>query len=299
MSNSEHFEYFYKGLKRKDFSVVRNMIQDYLWESYDEERGKIIDTTKFKSAYKLCTSVYNDLKEYEDQIERDLREINGEYGTPMFSYGDIPGIEDMDNICKTYHKYFEHIDISILPDENGINELSTQTVKSIPEIVFYNKDKNPDHKEWFIEILSSKIPEKQSDKDTFILKCLNCLFDELCKIGCLDSDDNNRLIFIYRFSGFNDAYPPGWKIKWNGKNTFLGYIVRCLISDKITDPVGLGKITNFFLSKSGKDMNLSVQDCTFKDFEKEKNNLHADFVKAVELLRKCGFVNVEFTSSRR
>lgn len=123
MIYSEHFEYFYKGLKRKDYSVIYNMIQDYLWESYDEERGKIIDTTRFKSAYKLCTSVYNDLKEYEDQIEEDLKEINGEYGTPMFSYGDIPGIEDMNNICKTYHKFFEYVDLSILPDDNKINEI--------------------------------------------------------------------------------------------------------------------------------------------------------------------------------
>ena len=46
-------------------------------------------------------------------------------------------------------------------------------------------------------------------------------------------------------------------------------------------------------------MNLSVPDCTFEDFEKERNKLHSDFIKAVELLRKCGFVNVEFTSSRR
>ena len=298
MSNSEHFEYFYKELERKDYSVVYNLIQDYLWESYDEERGKIINTTKFKSAHKLCTSVYNDLKKYEDKIEEDLKEINGEFGTPMLSYDDIPGIQEMDYICKTYHKFFEYVDISILHDENEINETPPQTVKYIPEII-YSKDQNPNHKEWHIEILSSKIPEEQSDKDTFILKCLNSLFDELCKIGCLDPDDDNRLIFIYRFSGFNNAYTLGWKIEWKGKNTFLGYIVRCLISDKITDPVGLGKVATFFISKSRKVMNLSVQDCSFKDFDKEKNKLQPDFVRAVELLRKCGFVNVEFTSSRR
>jgi hypothetical protein len=173
-----------------------------------------------------------------------------------------------------------------------------QTVKSKTEIVF-NKDHNPNHKEWFIKILSSKIPENQSDKDTFILKCLNCLFDELCKMGYLDPDDENRLIFIYRFSGFNDAYPLGWGLEWKGKNTFLGYIVRCLISDNLTDPVGLGKVASYFISKSRKAMNLSVQSCTFKDFDNEKNKLNSDFVNAVELLRKCGFVNVEFTSSRR
>lgn len=301
MSYSEHFEYFYKGLKRKDYSVIYNMIQDYLWESYDEEREKIIDTTKFKSAYKLCTSVYNDLKEYENQIEEDLKEINGEYGTPMFSYADIPGIQDMNYICKIYHKFFEYADLSILPDDNKINETPPKTVKSKPEIVF-NKDHNPNHKEWFIKILSSKIPEKQSDKDTFILKCLNSLFDELCKMGCLDPDDENRDIFIYRFSGFNEIYPPDIKIRWKGKNLFLGYIARCLLSDKINEPEGLGIISSVFLSESEKKINLATaKNYMVNNFEEEKRKkaLPLVFIKAVELLRKCGFVNVEFTSSRR
>lgn len=35
------------------------------------------------------------------------------------------------------------------------------------------------------------------------------------------------------------------------------------------------------------------------DYEKEKNNLDPNFVEAVELLRRCGFINVEFTSKRR
>ena len=74
-----------------------------------------------------------------------------------------------------------------------------------------------------------------------------------------------------------------------GKNKLLGYIARCLLSDKTNDPVGLGLVASFFQSMSGKPMNLSVQDCPFKDFEKDENGLHPDFVKAVKLLRKCGF----------
>ena len=35
------------------------------------------------------------------------------------------------------------------------------------------------------------------------------------------------------------------------------------------------------------------------NYEEKKNALPPDFIRAVELLRKCGFVNVEFTSSRR
>ena len=35
------------------------------------------------------------------------------------------------------------------------------------------------------------------------------------------------------------------------------------------------------------------------DYEKERNNLNPSFVEAVELLRRCGFINVEYTSKRR
>jgi len=35
------------------------------------------------------------------------------------------------------------------------------------------------------------------------------------------------------------------------------------------------------------------------DYEKERNNLDSNIVEAVELLRRCGFVNVEYTSKRR
>ena len=59
-------------------------------------------------------------------------------------------------------------------------------------------------------------------------------------------------------------------------------------------------ISNFFLSKSGSPINLaSAKNYTITDYEKEKKNLNPTFVKAVDLLRECGFVNVEFTSARR
>ena len=65
MSYNEYFNDRYKGLRRKNYSTICDMIKNYLWESYDEGMGAIKDLPKFKSAYKLCESAYNDLKEYE------------------------------------------------------------------------------------------------------------------------------------------------------------------------------------------------------------------------------------------
>lgn len=299
MSYSEHFDYFYNGLHEKDFSTVNNMIQSYLWESYDDEKALIIDMSKFIIAYKLCKSAYIDLKEYEDQIEDDLKEINGEYGSPMFGYGDIPGIEAMDDICKTFHKYFEFFDPSELVDNNGnktdvIQDISFATESTI------SPEKDPNHINWFVKVLSSKIKvDNNSNKELALYNGLNRLFDKLCEKDCLNPDKENRAVFIYRFSGFNGAFSPDIKIHWKGKNVFLGNIVRCLISDKKTDPIGLGKVASFFQSTSEKSINLSVGNNIVKDFEKEKNNLPSEFVKTVELLRECGFVNVEYTSARR
>ncbi len=299
MSYNEYFNDRYKGLRRKSYSTICNMIKNYLWESYDEEMGAIKDLSKFKFAYKLCESAYNDLKEYEDLIEEDLNEINGDYGSPMLSYDDVPGIGSMSYICEMYHKYFEYFDISILSEEKEIKETSKTVVENDNLQIIITKDRDPQHRKWFVKVLDSKIPQKESDKDQFLFDSLNRLFDKLCDLGYVNSENENRNVFIYRFSGFNDAYPLGWKILWKGKNIFLAYITRCLISDKTNDPVGLGDVASYFLSKSEKPMNLSVKNRPFKDFEKEKNSLHSDFVKAVELLKECGFVNVELTSSRR
>lgn len=339
MTKEEFFDIYYPGLKRENLSESCKMLQNALWESYDD--GIIKDNHIFKTAYHICVPLYNRLKVHEDQIKNDIDELNGKHGTPAFSVETIDEIsvpiQEMAFICDSYHQYFEALNDSTIDTLTKANEslkyqenvmMSVETPKieaksNEKEIISLKIDQEPAHKKWFVKVLNSKIPkelinkeenkesgieqdkepeiktEEKKNKDQLLYVCLNCLFNELCDIGCLNSDNENIEVFIYRFSGFNGQYPPEMKLLWKGKNTFLGYITRCLISDKVNDPVGLGVIASFFQSKSGKPMNLSVQDCTFKDFDTDKNRLHPDFVKAVELLRKCGFVNVEFTSSRR
>lgn len=181
--------------------------------------------------------------------------------------------------------------MSSQPDEGSQSTSPQATIKI---------DRDKEHKKWFAKVRNSKIPSEQKDKDRYMYDCLNRLFDELCNDDCLDPDKENRDIFIYRFSGFNGQYPPERKILWKGKNLFLGYIARCLLSDNTNEPEGFDTIASVFQSQSENKINLATaKNYIVDNFEKQKDSLPSDFVKAIELLRKCGFVNVEFTKSRR
>lgn len=305
MTKEEFFDIYYPGLKWINLSESCKMIQNALWDAENEKGDDYKDSLHFKFAYQVCVPIYDNLREYEDQIKNDIDTLNLKHGTPAFSVETLieisDPIQDMAFICDTYHKYFESIDISMLT--NGNENIASNKLDNEPnnyQTVNY-KDQDPEHrKKWFSKVRDSKIPSEQADKDQYMYDCLNRLFDELCNIDCLDPDKENRDIFIYRFSGFNGIYPPEIKIRWKGKNIFLGYISRCLLSDKTNEPEGLGIISSVFLSESEKEINLATaKNCMVDNYEEKKNALPPDFIRAVELLRKCGFVNVEFTSSRR
>ena len=130
---------------------------------------------------------------------------------------------------------------------------------------------------------------------------LELLYEKLTKVGNnLIDYDTPKELFLYRFSGKGESYPLTTKIKWRGKNVLLGHIVRCLLSDKKNAPKDMGMASEFFESMSGNPINLaSAKQVPVVDYEKERNNLDPNFVEAVELLRRCGFINVEYTSKRR
>lgn len=305
MSNGEHLDYFYKGLRRKDFSKIRDMIQNYLWESYDEELGRVTNDSKYKSAYQLCRTIYNELKEYEDQIIEDMKEYYGENGSCLLCYNDDYSLQQvliMADICDIYHKYFEHIDDSLFDekqlkiaesDKEGNKTNEMEDINLVP-------DTNPKHRKWFVKILDSKIIDQHNDKKQIIYDCLSLLYDELCNWGFLIQNHEDKSVFIYRFSGLYRSYPIEKKILWKGQDVFLGYIVRCLVSDKRNPPMNFRTVATFFYKENGNQINLSTaKNYLVKDFDNEKESLPRNFTKAVELLRKCGFRNVEFTSSRR
>lgn len=112
--------------------------------------------------------------------------------------------------------------------------------------------------------------------------------------------NTEKELFIYRFSGYGNPKRPLKTIEWLKDNVLLGYIVRCLISDSSNPPENMGIIATFFKSSSGNSINLgTARHITVNNFEAEKNKINQNFVEAVELLRLCGFVNVEYTKKRR
>ena len=152
----------------------------------------------------------------------------------------------------------------------------------------------------YVTVLNSKLKGSNSEeKDRELPKCLSLLYDELTKEGLIDTTSSKSL-FVYRFSGQGEPYPPSSKINWRGKNVLLGHIIRCLLSDARNTPEDMGIAAEFFESKTGKPINpATARYISVNNYEKERNNLNPNFVEAVELLRRCGFINVEYTSKRR
>jgi len=174
----------------------------------------------------------------------------------------------------------------------------------------YIQDSDPDN---YVRVLPSKInnPVNQPD-NKIIYECLERLFDYLIS-GIEDIDlkpsignDTSKELFIYRFSGIrkNDqTINKDEKILWTGSGVLLGYIARCLFSSPSQPPMVFSKFVSFFKHKRGKSFNLSssAKDQGIQnkdDYESRKRSLNKGFFKAVELLRKCGFENVELTSQR-
>ncbi len=317
MTKEEFLDIYYPGLRWDDLSESCKMLQNALWKSYDD--GIIKDNHIFKTAYDICVPLYNRLKGHEDQIKKDIDELNGKHGTPAFSVETIDEIsvpiQDMAFICDAYHQYFEAFNDSTIEtltkanespkyQENVIMSIETPEIeanRNEKEVISLKIDQEPAHKKWFVRVLNSKIPIKANkDRDHILYENLNKLYKELSDSDLVNPNEEDKTVFIYRFSGFNGPFSSERKIEWNGENVFLGYIVRCLITDPRNKPMAFGTVASFFLSKTLVPMNFSTADnYTVKDFEKERNKLDPQFIKAVELLRKCGFVNVEFTSSRR
>ena len=171
--------------------------------------------------------------------------------------------------------------MSSQPDEGSQSTSPQHTIKI---------DEDKEHKKWFVKVLTSKY--KTNVKD-----CLSNLYNKLLEDGYIGKETDKDL-FIYRFSGIGTPKDLEEVIKWKGPNVLLGYIARCLLSDDKQPPMGLGKVATFFESDSGKKMNLSTEDFSNYDFEKQKGVFNNYFIEAVELLRDCGFCKVEVTKMR-
>lgn len=258
--------------------LTHNVIlhKDYIMEKYDVDSSEIYN--QFRN-----TDIYT----YESGNSKDL-------GRYILYY-----ISEMQNVYKIVKDFLpEQKRQSILhlldryPKRNnesdGIAEIHT-TIHNQGEKLF-------------VAVLNSKLKGITcKEKNSELLKCLSLLYEELTNEGNnLIDTVTPKALFIYRFSGKGEEFPLKTKIKWRGKNVLLGHIIRCLLSDKKYAPEDMGIVSDFFESKSGKPINLATaRQVDVIDYETQKDSLNKNFVKAVDLLQHCGFINVEYTSKRR
>lgn len=174
------------------------------------------------------------------------------------------------------------------------NEIEQQ---NIPDIVI---DKDEAHKEWYVRVHEKKINAQPDEWNKKLYTCLDALYESLVKKGLM-RESSKKELFIYRFSGFNipKSFNPLEKIRWEGSNVLLGYLVRCLITYTGSDAKGLGTVGTFFESKRGKDVNLGTAKYISKEKFNQTPNMYPVLSRAVEILKECGFEEVEATSSRK
>jgi hypothetical protein len=299
---NQYFKNFYEGLNPADYIDIPDKIRDLLWEAYNDN-GVVVNTNKLYEAYQLCNSAYIILKEHEYQIEADNAEMNGENGFSLLyriNDDEYHAIQSMYEICEIYHKYFKFFDTSQIKS-NQVETIEQEEAIQESESFDYIIDNDPEHENWHISVLESKLKQGK-DKLMVLYVCINELYNNLCQLEKIGIDTDKDL-FIYRFTGLvkqGASFLPSEKIKWYGKNVLLGHIIRCLTSDNKYYPEKMEIAAEFFESKTGKKINLaSARHVNVSNFEDEKDSIDPNFVEAVELLRKCGFINAEYTSRRR
>ena len=169
--------------------------------------------------------------------------------------------------------------------------------QNIPVIVV---DKDEAHKEWFVRVHEKKINAQPEEWNKKLYTCLDTLYESLVKKGLM-CESSKKELFIYRFSGFNipEPFNPLEKIRWEGPNVLLGYLVRCLITYTGSDAKGIGTVGTFFESKRGKKVNLATADYISKEDFNQTPNMFPNLSRAVEILKECGFDEVEATSTRK
>ncbi len=184
--------------------------------------------------------------------------------------------------------------------ESGSSAIETSSEVEQQNIPVIIEDQDEAHKRWFVRVHEKKINAQPDEWNKKLYACLDALYDSLVKKGLM-CESSKKELFIYRFSGFNipESFNPQEKIRWEGKNVLLGFIVRCLITYTGTDAKGLGTVATFFESKRGKNVNLATADYISKEDFNQRPNNNLNLSLAVEILKECGFEEVEATSTRK
>lgn len=151
----------------------------------------------------------------------------------------------------------------------------------------------------YLTVLDEKIPGHLSERVSRRRECLEKLYCILRERDYIDENTDKEL-FIYRFTGLGDPYNKDQTIRWKGVNRLLGYIARCLLTYRNSGTEGLGKFGEFFEDEDGKHPYLpSAKHITLEEYHMNPDKRsYRQFKEAIEILQKCGFVNVENTSPR-
>lgn len=154
----------------------------------------------------------------------------------------------------------------------------------------------------FVRVLNSKLKgvanKNPKDIDRLLYNDLDKLYGELIEQDYIEKDTDKDL-FIYRLSGLNR--PNGKELrqivlgKAKRVGVRMGYILRCLCSDD-KEQFRSSVLNNFFLSNKGKKPEFSTAMYqSWEDFRKNRSHVDPNFVEAVSLLEKIGFIHCEFS----
>ena len=151
----------------------------------------------------------------------------------------------------------------------------------------------------FLSVVDEKVPGPLSQRVSIRRECLEKLYCILIERGYLDENTDKEL-FIYRFTGLGEPYSKDQTICWKGVNKLLGYIARCLFTYRSSGTEGLGKFGELFEDEYGNHPYLpSAKHITLEEYNKNPDKRsYQQFKEAIEILQKCGFINVENTSPR-
>lgn len=144
------------------------------------------------------------------------------------------------------------------------------------------KDKDEEHKDWFLEISQ----DHYDGDDLCLVQNLGKLYKKLVEEKYIEERrPKDESIFIYRLSGYNcpiDESTEHVKLLWSGKTIVLGYLVRFLYQNKYKQDPPFKRIVEKVFDFKVENPNLS--SAIISD-----NVTHSTQIIVEKMLKDCGF----------
>ncbi len=111
MDYKEYFKLNYPGINPLDYIEGYDILYDLRIKAFDTD-GKVENIEACRDFSKMCDELYKQLKSYEEQIESDMAEYNGEKGFSLFydmAQEGCDALGAMNGICELYHRFYGSI----------------------------------------------------------------------------------------------------------------------------------------------------------------------------------------------